>query len=101
LNPNEGSTPSSLPKKSNVIYETEGQKIEGKNPRKGRCHAALTAWHLYSPKLMVEARGIEPLSENSSELLSTGVFRSFISPASAKRTKPIQGSVFMPDRYKR
>ena len=58
----EGSTPSSLPKKLDVIYETEGQKIEGKNPRKGGCHAALTAWHLYSPKLMVEMRGIEPLT---------------------------------------
>ena len=59
-NPNEGSTPSSLPKKSNVIYETEGQKIEGKNPRKGRCHAVLTAWHLSSPKLMAETVGFEP-----------------------------------------
>jgi hypothetical protein len=59
MNPNEGSNPCSVSKWPDVIYETEGQKNEGKNPQKGRCHAGLTAWHLYSPKLMVEARGVE------------------------------------------
>jgi len=30
---------------------------------KALCHTGLAAWHLYFPKLMVEVRGIEPLSE--------------------------------------
>jgi hypothetical protein len=50
---------------------------------------------------LVEARGIEPLSENSSELLSTGVVRSIFSPVPGERTNPVQGSVFFRDRYKR
>ena len=50
---------------------------------------------------LVEARGVEPLSENSSELPSTGVVRSHFSPAAAERTRLLQGSVFIRDRYKR
>jgi hypothetical protein len=37
-----GSNPSSMPKMADVICEIGGRKI----PQKGRCHAALTAWHL-------------------------------------------------------
>lgn len=57
-----GSNPSSMPKMADVICEIEGAKNEGKKPWKGRCHAALTVWHLYTPKILVETRGIEPLT---------------------------------------
>jgi len=39
---------------------------------KALCHAGLAAWHLYLPKKMVEARGIEPLSETVSTKASPG-----------------------------
>jgi hypothetical protein len=41
-----GSNPSSMPKMADVICEIGGRKIGGQMPQKGRCHAALTAWHL-------------------------------------------------------
>jgi len=40
---------------------------------KALCHAGLAAWHLYLPKKMVEARGIEPLSEGAPARTSTSV----------------------------
>jgi len=90
-----GSNPSSISRRPNVIYETEGQKIEGKNPRKGGCHAALTAWHLYSPKLMVEARGVEPLSETISTRTSPGAALIFLFPHCNAQGQAVQFGSFI------
>ena len=48
----------------------------------------------------MEARGVEPLSENRSIKLSTGVFRSYLSQAVPVRTRKRLSSTFIRDRYK-
>lgn len=56
---------------------------------------------MYQQQLMivVEATGVEPVSENPSERLSTGVSGSLISPAHPKPAKNARGSLFIHDRY--
>ncbi len=49
---------------------------------------------------MVEARGVEPLSENPFTQLSPGAANLKISPHSVKMAKRRLGSLFMRDRYR-
>jgi len=47
----------------------------------------------------VEATGVEPVSENSSDGFSSGAAGLLISPAYSKPAKGTQGSLFIHDRY--
>ncbi len=49
--------------------------------------------------VMVEMRGVEPLSENRSMRLSPGAASDWISPSSVSGAKPTAGSHFVRDRF--
>jgi len=60
---------------------------------KALCHAGLAAWHLYLPKKMVEAGGVEPPSESTPTVASTRIVSVLILALSLPETGCLRASL--------